>query len=68
MIIFMSHITEEAPIAEVLKDWIESSFLGQCEVFVSSDRDSMPAGSKWLEEIDQEIGRASCRERVYVLV
>lgn len=58
MRIFLSHITEEAPIAEVLKDWIESSFLGQCDVFVSSDRDSISAGSRWLEEIDQALKSA----------
>ena len=54
-VVFISHINEEAPVAEVLKDWIESSFLGQCDVFVSTDPDSIPAGSKWLEEIDQAL-------------
>ncbi len=31
MRIFISHISEEVSTAEVLKDWIESSFLGQCK-------------------------------------
>lgn len=55
MKLFISHISEEANLALVLKDWIESSFAGQCEVFVSSDKDDIPAGSKWLEEIDRAL-------------
>jgi len=57
--VFISHINEEAPIAQVLKDWLESSFAGQCEVFVSSDKDDIPAGSRWLEVIDGAVGAAS---------
>ncbi|HEU4454715.1 MAG TPA: toll/interleukin-1 receptor domain-containing protein [Longimicrobium sp.] len=49
---FLSHITEEGAIAKVLKDWIESTFLGQCEVFVSSSITDLPAGSRWLEVIE----------------
>ncbi|HYR02507.1 MAG TPA: toll/interleukin-1 receptor domain-containing protein, partial [Syntrophobacteria bacterium] len=59
MRVFISHISEEAPLAHVLKDWIESSFAGQCDVFVSSDKDDIPAGSKWLEEIESALGSAS---------
>ncbi|HEA67767.1 MAG TPA: TIR domain-containing protein [Desulfobacterales bacterium] len=55
MKIFISHITEESALALVLKDWIESTFVDQCEVFVSSDLRDIPAGSKWLEEIDQAL-------------
>jgi hypothetical protein len=56
--IFISHISEEASIAEVLKDWIESTFLGQSEVFASSDTDDLPAGHKWIDEIDQALDSA----------
>jgi hypothetical protein len=56
--IFISHISEEASIAEVLKDWIESTFLGQSEVFASSDTDDLPAGNKWIDEIDQALDSA----------
>jgi hypothetical protein len=52
MKVFISHISEEAPLAHVLKEWMESSFLGQAEVFVSSDIRDLPAGKKWLDEID----------------
>ena len=58
MTIFLSHISEEASIAEVLKDWIESTFLGQSEVFASSDTDDLPAGNKWIDEIDQALDSA----------
>jgi hypothetical protein len=55
MKLFISHISEEASLALVLKDWIESSFAGQCQVFVSSDKDDIPAGSRWLDEIDKAL-------------
>ncbi|EGR3304376.1 toll/interleukin-1 receptor domain-containing protein [Vibrio parahaemolyticus] len=55
MDVFISHITEESDVAKVLKDWIESTYLGNLEVFVSSDADSIPAGTKWLEEITRAI-------------
>ena len=58
MNIFISHISEEASIAEVLKDWIESTFLGQSEVFVSGDTDDLPAADKWIDEIDQALDSA----------
>jgi len=58
MKVFISHITEEAQIAKVLKDWIESAFIGQCDVFVSNDKADIPAGSKWLEKIDSALESA----------
>ncbi|MDD5491332.1 MAG: toll/interleukin-1 receptor domain-containing protein [bacterium] len=51
MKIFISHISEEKKLALVLQDWIESVFLGQLEVFVSSNPDNIPAGNKWLDDI-----------------
>jgi hypothetical protein len=56
--VFISHIVEETSIAEVLKDWIESTFLGQCEVFASSDRENLPAGNNWIGEIDKALDSA----------
>ncbi len=56
MKIFISHIHEESKLALVLKGWIESTFAGQCDVFVSSDADDIPAGSKWLNQIDGALG------------
>lgn len=59
MKIFISHITEEASIAIVIKNWIESTFLGNVEVFVSSSNTSIQLGSKWLEQIDKAIEESS---------
>jgi hypothetical protein len=58
MNIFISHILEETSIAEILKDWIESTFLGQCEVFASSDKADLPAGNKWIGEIEHALDSA----------
>jgi DNA-binding MarR family transcriptional regulator len=55
MDVFVSHITEESEVAKVIKEWVESTFLGQFDVFVSSDSDSIPAGTKWLDEITNAI-------------
>ncbi len=56
---FVSHISEEAPIAATLKQWIEDALLGQCEVFVSSDAATLPAGVKWLDEINKALRSAN---------
>ncbi len=58
MRLFISHISEESKVALILKEWIESSFVGQCDVFVSSDKDDIPAGSKWIDEIDRALENA----------
>ena len=58
MSIFISHITEETQIAKVFKDWLESTLLGQYEVFVSSDSRSIQAGEKWLEQIEMALEKA----------
>src|SRR4051812_36068976 len=58
MRIFISHISQEAAVAAVLKGWLESTFAGRVSVFVSSDPADMPAGSKWLEKLDSELRSA----------
>ena len=57
--IFLSHISEEKDLARVLKEWIETTFGGQCDVFVSSDIRDIPAGARWLDEIEQALS-GSC--------
>lgn len=59
MKIFISHIHEEAKLALILKDWIETTFSGNIAVFVSSDIDDIPAGSNWLEKIDNALNSSS---------
>ncbi|MBJ6724943.1 toll/interleukin-1 receptor domain-containing protein [Geomesophilobacter sediminis] len=55
MKIFISHITEEKALAMTLKDWIESTFTGNCEVFVSSDSKSIQLGDRWLDKITESL-------------
>jgi hypothetical protein len=58
MDVFISHITEESKVASTLKEWIESTFIGKCSVFVSSDSESIPAGTKWFDEITKAITKS----------
>lgn len=53
--VFISHITEERELAKILKDEINKVFLGLPEIFVSSDRESISIGTKWLDEIDHAL-------------
>src|SRR6266849_11039070 len=56
MRVFISHIHEEAPIAQVLKASIESCFpSGRCNVFESSDSQDVAAGDKWLDKIKEAL-------------
>lgn len=59
MNIFISHISEEKRLALVFKEWIESTFLGQISVFVSSDPENIPAGNKWREEITSALEKSN---------
>ncbi|MBY5682664.1 toll/interleukin-1 receptor domain-containing protein [Rhizobium leguminosarum] len=57
--IFLSHITEEAELAGLFKEQIETSFLGMVNVFVSSDAKSIPLGKNWLDQVTE--GLRSCK-------
>ena len=56
--VFISHITEERQLAEIIKTQISKDFLGMLDVFVSSDQVSIAVGSKWLSEIDEALKSA----------
>ena len=56
--IFLSHVSEEAPIAQVLKTWIKRAVL-DCDIFVSSDIDSLPAGNEWFNAINNALSTTS---------
>jgi hypothetical protein len=58
MKVFLSHISEEAPLGSVLKQWIQTTFLGQIDVFLSNDSASLPIGTKWLDKIDRAMREA----------
>jgi hypothetical protein len=56
--ILISHISEEALFALLLKDFIESTFLGQFEVSLSSNSGDSGVGDKWLVELDGSLTAA----------
>lgn len=49
--IFVSHISKEAALAEVLQENIRRDFQDTLEVFVSSDGVSIEAGDDWLKSV-----------------
>ena len=55
MKILISHISEEALLALLLKDFIESTFLGQFEVSLISGSSDRAVGDKWLVELDSSL-------------
>ena len=58
MKILISHVSDEALFALLLKDFIESTFLGQFEVFLSSNSGERGVGDKWLVELDGSLTSA----------
>src|SRR5947207_1023637 len=56
--IFISHITEEKALAEILKRHLRADFIGLVDVFVSSDITSIQAGERWLKAMDNALSRA----------
>jgi len=56
--ILISHVPEEALIALLLKDFIESTFLGQFEVLLGKNVSDIGVGDKWLVELDGSLTSA----------
>jgi len=56
--VFISHISDEAEIAKRLKQHLDNDFLGMLEIFVSSDRETIRAGEKWLDQVDHALRAA----------
>jgi TIR domain len=56
--VFISHISDETELAQWLKARLHRDFLGMLDVFVSSDRSTIGAGRKWLDEVDKALKRA----------
>jgi len=57
-IIFISHISEEAKLAAILKAHVEADFIDTVTVYVSSDTESISAGENWLTSIDVALSKA----------
>ncbi len=49
--VFISHISEEKPVAFVLQRHLKAAFGERLPVFVSTDKKSIGGGKKWFEEI-----------------
>lgn len=58
-IVFISHITEEKELAQILSEEIKKSYLGMLDTFVSSDGQSLPAGGRWLDMIDSALNQSA---------
>jgi hypothetical protein len=54
-VVFVSHAAIDAEIATSFKYDAESSFLGLCRLFVSSNLDSLSGGSEWMREIKSNL-------------
>ena len=56
---FISHVSEEAPLAVILKSHLSQDFLGLVDIFVSSDLESISAGANWLDSIKAALSESS---------
>jgi hypothetical protein len=56
--IFVSHISEEADYAALLKEMIQSDFLDLAKCFTSSDIGSIGAGENWLTAVERAMTEA----------
>lgn len=50
-LVFLSHISEEAELANLIKERIERDYLGMVRVFVSSDQASITVGGRWMTDV-----------------
>ena len=64
-LIFLSHIHEEAILAQTIQATIEEEFSGFVEVFVSSDGKTIPAGTNFLKRIED--GLTTCIGAIYLI-
>jgi hypothetical protein len=56
--VFISHIAEESGIAQWLKAQLDRDFLGGLDIFVSSDRSTIGAGRRWLDDVQKALKEA----------
>ncbi|HAV5511016.1 toll/interleukin-1 receptor domain-containing protein [Acinetobacter baumannii] len=58
-IVFVSHAAVDSEIATLFKSDVEKSFLGLCQLFVSSNLDSIQGGKEWMQEIKTNLSEAA---------
>lgn len=49
--VFLSHLTVESRLADIVRRHIASDFLGLVDLFVSSDVTSIPVGTQWFDTL-----------------
>jgi hypothetical protein len=54
-LVFVSHAAADGVIATTFQEHVGTDFLGMCELFVSSNLDSISAGSEWRQEIKSKL-------------
>jgi len=64
-LIFLSHIHEEKELALMIQEALKDEFGGFVDVFVSSDGTSIPAGSNFLDKIEE--GLVTCGGALYLI-
>ena len=57
-VVFVSHISPEAKLAEILTSQISQDFLGLFDLFVMSDDISISLGSKWINVVSDALKNA----------
>jgi hypothetical protein len=57
--IFLSHVTPEAKLADIVEGHVLRDFIGLARVFASSDQGSILAGSQWLDEVTAALNQAT---------
>lgn len=56
--VFLSYISVESRLADLLEKHLKADFIGLLDVFFSSDKLSIPAGAKWLSDLTAALNRA----------
>lgn len=54
-VIFVSHAAIDAEVVNLFKADVEQSFLGLCQLFVSSNLDSLQGGREWMQVIKAQL-------------
>ncbi len=57
--LFVSHISEEAEVAALIKKMMQEDFLGLVEFFTSSDVGSIDGGDNWLSAVQRAMDEAA---------
>lgn len=57
-VVFFSHSSKDAELVKLIKDRLNEAYNGAIDFFVSSDGQSIPYGSNWVDEIHKNLNNA----------